>query len=390
MRDVSAIVDYREDEEGLTPLMLASKLNWKDGVFELVRTDASLTAKCNEGLTAIEHAKKAGAKSVIKFYEEYLKEDDDEQEESQASQRKRLDIERTKEKRRKEEEEKEAKNVEAKANKIDGTYDLKAVQTEAAALSKWEAVKDALEQMSAECRIDRTEDGSDKEDIDPALWKCQTLKILRIKMPKTHLTSLPAELGQLANLTELIVSSNSLISLPSEIGLLVNLKALEAEANELESLPDELGKCEHLEVVNVTANKLTSLAPLTPLTNLLSLLASQNAIENLDIELETKERLQVLSVSDNQLVQLPPGVGALKAMKELHASNNLLEDLPTEMGQLSEKKLLTMRLDGNKFKDRKIKSILEKSVKPVKELTNHLSNRGSGGGGGGKGKKKKK
>ena len=81
-------------------------------------------------------------------------------------------------------------------------------------------------------------------------------------------------------------------------------------------------------------------------------------------------------------------------MKEFDASSNLLEDLPAEMSKLSEKKLLVMRLGENKFKDRKIKSILEKSVKPVKELTNHLANRGDGGGGGGggkgKGKKKKK
>ena len=51
------------------------------------------------------------------------------------------------------------------------------------------------------------------------------------------------------------------------------------------------------------------------------------------------------------------------------------------------------RESNTQFADRKIKSILEKSVKPVKELTNHLSSQGDGDGGGkkkgGGGKKKK-
>ena len=59
-----------------------------------------------------------------------------------------------------------------------------------------------------------------------------------------------------------------------------------------------------------------------------------------------------------------------------------------EMGNLSEKKLVELELGGNKFKDRKIKQLIEKSVKLVKELTAHLTKQG--GGGGGKGKKGKK
>ena len=48
---------------------------------------------------------------------------------------------------------------------------------------------------------------------------------------------------------------------------------------------------------------------------------------------------------------------------------------------------------GQKYKDRKINQLIEKSVKLVKELSNYLEKRGpagGGGGGGGGGKKKKK
>lgn len=199
---------------------------------------------------------------MIAFYEDWLKEDDGPKEDTQAQIRKREDIEKTKAKRAAAANAEEEKNIEAKASKIDSHYDLKANQADAAALSKWDVVRDALEDMSAECRIDRAdEDPDDVKEIDPTLWNCQTLKILRIRvctsstcvadrlrcdpsnvqmislflhtsslqMPKTHLTAIPSELGLLTNLTELIVAHNSLTTIPSAIGKLVHLKALEAE-----------------------------------------------------------------------------------------------------------------------------------------------------------------
>ena len=63
---------------------------------------------------------------------------------------------------------------------------------------------------------------------------------------------MPSLFHRLNNLTELIVSHNSLTTLPVEVGLLVNLKAIEAEANCLTTLPAELEKCSKLEVLNVT------------------------------------------------------------------------------------------------------------------------------------------
>ena len=58
--------------------------------------------------------------------------------------------------------------------------------------------------------------------------------------------------------------------------------------------------------------------------------------------------IQVLAVSDNKITALPAGIGALKMMVEFTAENNLLTELPVEMGQLSEKKLLVLKLNGNK------------------------------------------
>ena len=78
-------------------------------------------------------------------------------------------------------------------------------------------------------------------------------------------------------------------------------------------------------------------------------------------------------------------------MTNFIASDNQLADLPFGMHTLTEKKLVELQLTNNKFTDRKIKQLIEKSPKLVKELTNFLEKRGAaGGGGGGGGKKKKK
>jgi len=390
-RDFAQFIDFRGGNHGQTPLMLACQLGWTDGAWELLRNEAALDAKDDNGLTPRQIAEKFKKRELVEMIDDWLRPDDEPVEETYAMKKKREDIEASKARRAEQAKMDEEAGINAKEKMFAEKDRVEAAQAGAAALAKWDEVKVALSELSAELRISREgEAGDGPMDPDPTLWQCETLKILRLRMAKGRLVSLPPDLGRLTNLTELIIGHNSLVKLPSEVKLLVNLKALEAEANCLESLPEDLGECSKLEVVNVTANKLTSLAPLTPLTGLLSLLASQNELTDLEIALETKERLTVLAASDCQITAVPPDIGKLQMLRELNLANNALTALPTEMGQLSEKKLQLLKLDGNKFADRKIKSILEKSVKPVKELTNHLRNQGDGGGGGGKKKGKKK
>eukprot|EP00038_Savillea_parva_P008501 m.177366 g.177366 ORF g.177366 m.177366 type:complete len:469 (+) comp14332_c0_seq1:2-1408(+) len=394
MRDFAVFLDFKGGQHEQTPLMMACSIGWTEGVWELLRFDASLTATDNKGMTARQIAEKQKKHEVVAMIDDFLRPDDEPVVETYAMQQKRQDIEATRARREEEARKEEEAGIAAKEQKFLEKDRLEAAQTDAAALAKWDEVKVALAELSAELKVAREDEGEGEPSApDPTLWQCETLKILRLRMGKGRLVQLPPDLGRLVNLTELIVGHNSLVTFPPEIKHLVNLKALEAEANCLESLPVEIGECVNLEVVNVTANKLTSLAPLAPLKGILSLLASQNQLTDLEFEIETKERMIVLAVSDNQLTALPAGIGALQMLKELNAANNQLTELPTEMGQLSEKKLQILKLEGNKFTDRKVKSILEKSVKPVKELTNHLRNQGDGGGGGGgkkKGGKKKK
>ena len=57
-----------------------------------------------------------------------------------------------------------------------------------------------------------------------------------------QLTSLPAEIGQLASLVELDLGGNQLTSLPAEIGQLTSLTELDLYNNQLTSLPAEIGQ----------------------------------------------------------------------------------------------------------------------------------------------------
>eukprot|EP00039_Didymoeca_costata_P019742 m.338747 g.338747 ORF g.338747 m.338747 type:complete len:487 (+) comp18533_c0_seq1:129-1589(+) len=391
-RDDSELIDFHEIGEGMTPLMLAAATGWREGCVELLQNQANVQEKDDSGRTAIDHAKQGDYKDIVKLLEEHGKDQKPQEDvkETDAMRRKREDIERTKEIKAAEAKEREQKDVEAKEAKFDERDRVEESQKAAGALSVWDEVKSALDSLSSEIKIDRSKEEATPENttVDNTLWNCTTLKILRLKLPKGSLTSLSDDLGRLTNLTEVIVSGNDLQALPATIGKLANLKVLDAEHNAITSLSEELSNCKSMEVMNLAGNKLESIAPLNTMTNLQTLNVAENSLAQLDISVENLGHLRVLCVSNNQLTSLPEGMGGLGQLTSLLADNNQLEDLPASMGNLSEKKLIDLQLSNNKFKDRKIKQILEKSVKPVKELTNHLRNRGSGGGGGGKKKKK--
>ena len=77
------------------------------------------------------------------------------------------------------------------------TYTACALHSQAASsLAKWDEVKAALDTLSTEVKIAR-EDGSQSDGaIDPTLWSCETLQILRLRLPKGALTVIPSDLGR--------------------------------------------------------------------------------------------------------------------------------------------------------------------------------------------------
>ena len=111
------------------------------------------------------------------------------------------------------------------------------------------------------------------------LWKCHSLHRLQIICKGEKLKELPPQVGQLKDLSTLILSGNALSSLPESIGNLQNLRVLEVDNNELTELPTTLAQCSKLQVLNAANNKLSSLKVIADLEALETLNADHNQLE---------------------------------------------------------------------------------------------------------------
>ena len=153
--------------------------------------------------------------------------------------------------------------------------------------------------------------------------------------------SLPSEWSQLARLEHLSLSGNQLTgSLPSEWSQLARLEHLSLSGNQLTgSLPSEWSQLARLERLSLSHNGLTG--PLPPawgqLVHLELLSLSGNQLTgSLPSEWSQLARLERLSLSHNGLTgPLPPEWGRLDSLQELNLSfNQLTGPLPPAWGQL--------------------------------------------------------
>jgi len=80
----------------------------------------------------------------------------------------------------------------------------------------------------------------------------------KLDLSKNQLSELPAEIGQLVNLTTLDLSRNQLSELPIEIGQLVNLTTLHLSGNKLSVLPVEVTQLVNLTTLDLEENPLKS------------------------------------------------------------------------------------------------------------------------------------
>jgi Leucine-rich repeat (LRR) protein len=135
--------------------------------------------------------------------------------------------------------------------------------------------------------------------------------------------SLPAEIGNLTNLTELYLYNNQLTRVPKELGQLTKLTKLYMFRNQLTSVPEELGQLKNLTGLGLDINQLTSIPK----------------------ELGQLKKLMLLDLDKNQLTSVPKEFGQLKNLVSLNISFNELTSIPKELGQLT--KLEKLDLEGN-------------------------------------------
>jgi len=178
----------------------------------------------------------------------------------------------------------------------------------------------------------------------------QLANLTTLDLSWNGLSNLSAEIGQLANLTTLDLSWNGLSDLPTEIGQLANLTTLNLSRNLLSDLPAEIGQLANLTTLNLRWNRLSDLpAEIGQLTNLTMLDLSENQLSDLPAEIGQLTNLTTLDLGENQLSDLPAEIGQLANLTTLDLGENQLSDLPAEIGQLVN--LTTLNLRWNRLSD---------------------------------------
>lgn len=149
-----------------------------------------------------------------------------------------------------------------------------------------------------------------------------------VDISKNKLTEVPNGLSCLSGeISELNMSINRIKELPEFVGSFSRLQYLDLGKNNFSDLPSTLGQLRYLRELVLSYNFFT-------------------AIPSCVYELET---LEILLVSDNQIAKIDAaGLKRLKRLATLDFSNNNIDSVPFELGNV--KQLRCLELKGNSFK----------------------------------------
>jgi len=194
--------------------------------------------------------------------------------------------------------------------------------------------------------------------------------VTKLELNSGKLTSLPEDFPKLQNLRELAIHDNATLDfaavlsllakipalerldlaetdlpkLPAEIGGLVNLKELLLWHNELKTLPEEIGSLQKLQWINLSMNSIESLPEsMGKLHSLTHLDLSQNGLKSVPGAVFEMPALKSLDLSKNyDLASIPEDIGKLKGLEFLGlAFDTELKHLPLELGQLQNLREIT-------------------------------------------------
>jgi hypothetical protein len=161
--------------------------------------------------------------------------------------------------------------------------------------------------------------------------------------------TIPASLGNLANLKQLYLFSNELTgNIPAELGSLTNLGQLYLNSNQIDGgIPPELGNLASLLDLSLYLNDLEGSIPpeLGDLTNLLYLRLNHNQLTgSIPSELGNLASLRSLSLYNNELTgSIPSELGNLASMERLYLENNeLTGSIPSQLGNLTSLQFLSL------------------------------------------------
>ncbi|NWI37197.1 LRCH3 protein, partial [Picathartes gymnocephalus] len=134
--------------------------------------------------------------------------------------------------------------------------------------------------------------------------------IFFLSKSRNQLSTLPVHLCSLP-LKVLIVSNNKLVSIPEEIGQLRQLTELDVSCNEIQTIPPQIGNLESLRDLNVRRNNLVRLPEELAELPLIRLDFSCNKITTIPVCYRNLRHLQTIMLENNPL-QFPPAQICIK------------------------------------------------------------------------------
>lgn len=158
----------------------------------------------------------------------------------------------------------------------------------------------------------------------------------RVDLTSLGLTSVPATLGELAEVYGVFLDYNKLTSVPETLGRLARLGDLSLSYNKLTSVPDTIGDLAQLGALDLSRNQLTSVPKtLGQLAQLHYLHLEGNQLTSVPDTLGQLTELKRLHLSSNQLTGVPEALGQLTQLQYLHLEDNRLTSLPETFEQLT-------------------------------------------------------
>ena len=188
---------------------------------------------------------------------------------------------------------------------------------------------------------------------EPVSWLLAYMKgVSQLGFYDLNDKGIPAEVGQLTQLEELIAGNIQLKGLPKEIGQLKNLKRLRLDYNSLTELPEELGQLQSLEMLDLEYNFFRHIPKaVTQLSNLKYLNIEANPLQSVCAGIGQLSSLVSLSIAGSvhggdfepaKIAILPPEIGLLDRLEYLEVSSCSLQQVPKDIGLQAVIKILNI------------------------------------------------
>ncbi len=167
-----------------------------------------------------------------------------------------------------------------------------------------------------------------------------------------ELTEFPVEIFDLAESLELLVlSNNSLSTLPEDFGRLKKLKRVFFNNNAFETFPAVLAECPALSMISFKSNKIKTVQAGTLSPAIRWLILTDNLLEALPADIGQLSKLQKLMLAGNRLQALPNELANCQNLELIRLSANQLETIPRWLFSLP--RLSWLAYAGNPFNSHK-------------------------------------